>query len=426
MAGYVEHLEATAAAIAERCTACGKCVEACPVAGELGLGDAAGITAEMRSLGGGGLDGNAGRWVDACNGTGQCLDACPEGLNVRQWVSIARLRRGADRPERHAQAAGRFRDMAQAIRLLTAMQLTPEERRRLDGRLPERQADVLFYTGCNVLRTPHLVFNVMDILDSLGTDYEILGGTANCCGVHQFRGGDDTTADHIAGKTYDRFRQVAKENVLTWCPTCHIQFSDTRQEFEAPEFDMAHVTEFLAARAEAIAGRVTRDMPRRAVLHTHGGLPGIHAAVRRLLGIIPGLELVEVVQDSDFGYACGAPTPGLEARHAAVHRTLAENASAAGVDLVVTVFHSCHRQVAGAGQQYGFAVKNYTDLLVEALGLPGRHDAYKEMKQGGDMDAILAAAQDYLRQNRVGIDAAGRDMLQTQIFGEPGIFGPDT
>ena len=46
-----------------------------------------------------------------------------------------------------------------------------------------RTAEVLFYTGCNVLRTPHIVLNVMDILDALELDFDVVGGTAHCCGV---------------------------------------------------------------------------------------------------------------------------------------------------------------------------------------------------------------------------------------------------
>ena len=77
----------------------------------------------------------------------------------------------------------------------------------------------------------------------------------------------------------------------------------------------------------------------------------------------------------------------------------ADNAAAADVDVLVTIFHACHRQLSGAEAHYPFAVKNFTDLLAEAMGAGGRHDYYKQYKRGGEMDEALAAARAYLETN---------------------------
>ena len=110
------------------------------------------------------------RWVEACNGSAQCSAACPEGINVRQWVSIERMRqRLAEREAERAETARRrFRTMSHSVRLLSSMQVPSEALARVTGRSASGRVDFVFYTGCNVLRTPHLVFNVMDILDALG------------------------------------------------------------------------------------------------------------------------------------------------------------------------------------------------------------------------------------------------------------------
>ena len=42
--------------------------------------------------------------------------------------------------------------------------------RRLDGDAGERP-DFVFYTGCNVLKTPHIALLALDIMDALGVTY---------------------------------------------------------------------------------------------------------------------------------------------------------------------------------------------------------------------------------------------------------------
>ena len=54
----------------------------------------------------------------------------------------------------------------------------------------EKAPDVVFYTGCNVLKTPHIALLCLDIFDLLGVDYEVMGGVGQCCGVYQYRAGD--------------------------------------------------------------------------------------------------------------------------------------------------------------------------------------------------------------------------------------------
>ncbi len=128
MSAYADRLEALAADAADRCTGCGKCFEICPTAREIGLdaGEAKARGGELMALpqaGGPATDGLL-KWLNACDGSARCSDACPEAINVRQWVTIAKMKalnaarpRGVGAPN----AANRFRHMAQAVRLLASM-----------------------------------------------------------------------------------------------------------------------------------------------------------------------------------------------------------------------------------------------------------------------------------------------------------------
>lgn len=432
MVAYAERLEALVAQAADRCTTCGKCFEACPTARESGLDMTRGVArvGELIALTqlGGGAAPDLQRWLNACDGSAQCTAACPEEINVRQWVTIAKMKSlQATRPasDGATAAAGRFRRMAQAVRLLASMQLPSETLKRILQPAERRTADVLFYTGCNVLRTPHIVLNVMDILDALELDFDVVGGTAHCCGVYQFQEADLPTYERMGHRTFQRFGQSGASKVLTWCPTCTKNFDELEKDVEEPSFDLGHVSEFLAANLDELRPRFDADQPRRrVVIHEHQGIGATVASIRKLLGAVPNLELIDLPQDSGFSYACGGQAAKFKDREQAIHRALVTGAVERGADTIVTMYHSCHRALAGAEAIYpSLRVVNFTDVIAEALGRGGHPDYYQLYKKGGAMDEAVAAARGFLAGNGVRIDENAVKSLTADIFDETSVGG---
>jgi Fe-S oxidoreductase len=314
--------------------------------------------------------------------------------------------------------------MSHSVRLLASMQMPSEALARITTRRRQRAADVVFYTGCNVLRTPHMVFNVMDILDALGVEFEVMGGPGHCCGVYQFHEGDLKAYERVAGNTYDAFAKVGAKRVLSWCPSCTKQFGEAYHDYAKPSFDFGHIAMFLVDELDRLRASFRTDLPRqRVAIHEHDGIAGVSESVNALIAAIPNVEIVPVRQDRGFSYVCGGPAARHPEREREVHRLVAETAAEAGVDVLVTMYHACHRQLSGAEAHYPFAVKNFTDLLVEALGLEGRHDYYKQYKRGGEMDEAIAAARGFLQANGVKLDEATVRSLSAEIFNEVGIAG---
>ena len=90
------------------------------------------------------------------------------------------------------------------------MQLNDAQLARL-GQNPDSPAasdaeppDFVFYTGCNVLKTPHIALLALDIMDALGMSYEVMGGPSHCCGVVQMRTGDVDTSGRFGENTMDK------------------------------------------------------------------------------------------------------------------------------------------------------------------------------------------------------------------------------
>ncbi len=430
MSAYADRLEALAAEAADRCTGCGRCFEVCPTAREIGL-DRSESKARVGELlaftrqAGVAADGLQ-KWLNACDGSAQCSAACPEDINVRQWITIAKMKTVESARPLEASAgvaAGRFRHMAQAVRLLASMQLPSETLKKILAPAEKRTADVLFYTGCNVLRTPHIVLNVMDILDAMELDFDVVGGTAHCCGVYQFQEADLPTYEKVGHRTFNRLGQSGAAQVLTWCPTCTKNFDELEKDVAAPSFGLDHVSEFLAANLDDLKARFVDQPKRRVVIHEHQGIGATLDSMRRLLRAVPNLELIELPQDSAFSYACGGQAAKFKDREAAIHRGLVEAAVAAGADTIVTMYHSCHRALAGAEAIHPVKVVNFTDVIAEAMGRGGHPDYYRLYKAGGPMDEAVAAARKFLQDNGVRVDEASVKSLTADIFDETGIDG---
>jgi len=163
-AGYLEDFRTRVEAIADACTRCGACFRACPMVVPAGLGDAdaARTTAGIVDLiTGGSGNADAVRWASVCSGSGNCIPACPEGINTRFMVQLARgfaRARAGDKPLNTRWRQG-FQTMSRGVRILSRLQLPPETLARVRGLSEgprESPPDVVFYTGCNILKTPHI------------------------------------------------------------------------------------------------------------------------------------------------------------------------------------------------------------------------------------------------------------------------------
>jgi len=309
-----------------------------------------------------------------------------------------------------------FRRMARAIKLMIAMQLLPQDYARLFMPAKPRPAQMVFYTGCNALRTPNLLFNTMAVLDAMEVDYEVTGGPSSCCGVIAAKWeGQPQVGGRVTTHTLRRFGAHTPEKVLNWCPTCEIHLNETMADFEPRKYDFDHVTTYLVSRADELRRRFTHAVPRRVVLHAHHGLPEIGRNVEQLLRAIPGLEILETVLESS--YTCGgsgcSKTPELQAQE---HGHLVERVRATGADTLVTLYHGCHMAFIGLEQTESFEVLNFTELLAQALGQQPREDRLKTLRGLAGWHDIVEEAQPWLRRNGISLDSAWLERHGAEIF----------
>ena len=416
------------------CTKCGACFSACPIAGPAGLGDAgpaevvSGVLDIVR-LGDGPATSKA--WAKACMLSGECIKACGYGVNPRFLLAMARLgmaQRNEPRERRKAGVAN-FRRMSEDVGVLSHLQLTDAALERLgqrpsngppaddDGELP----DVVFYTGCNVLKTPHIALLCLDIMDALRVRYKVMGGPSHCCGVIQLRTGDTETSSRFAGNTIGKLSQSKTGEVLAWCPSCFVQFSENmlptfeRATGEKP-FDMTPFMRFLQRNLDALRPLLRERVEMRIALHRHPGVAGVMEAAEALVRAVPGIELVQLDVPAVGLQSVNLQT--LPAFKKEMQLKELEAARAAQVDALVAVYHSDHRELCAHERDWPFRIMNILEIVGASMGF-SREDHYKNLKVKQDVDAILADSADLIAAHALNRDTARSVILNGMLGDQP-------
>jgi Fe-S oxidoreductase len=415
----------------DACTRCGKCVEVCPSVTPAGIGDVSssdiigGILDIVRT----GEGPEASRqWAASCMLSGECIKACDEGVNPRFLLAMARvaIAKSANQlPERRRQGVARFREISRDVTMLSRLQLDDEALERL-GQKPASAAsvsveapDFVFYTGCNVLKTPHIALLALDIMDALGVSYRVMGGPNHCCGVSQLRAGDVEMSGRMGSNSIEKMSHAKSGQVISWCPSCYVQFTETtlptlERQAGARPFEMTPFLRFLRDRLAQLTPLLRRRLDLRLALHRHPGVAGVMEAAADILQAIPGVELVDLKQ----------PAVGLQSVNVGVlpafKRELQLNelqaASNAGVDALVAVYHSDHRELCAHERDWPFRIVNILEVIGESMGLH-RQDRYKELKLMQDADQIVAECGDLIAQHALDAGAA-RSIVVTSLLGD--------
>jgi Fe-S oxidoreductase len=430
-------LTARTAEMLDACTRCGKCVEVCPMAKPAGVGDAApevviaGVLDIVRT-GEGPVASKA--WAKGCALTGDCITACGDGVNPRFLLAMARValaKQSVELRDRRKQGIENFRLIADGVNVLARMQLDEDELVRLGQQVNERlqdgstakpgeRPDFVFYTGCNVLKTPHMALIALDMMDALGVTYRVMGGPTHCCGVIQLRAGDTDVSGRVATNSLDKLAE-GKTGVISWCASCHVQFTETtipaveRVRGSRP-FEMTPFMLFLKTRFEDLRPMLKNPVLMRIALHKHPGVKGVVEAGTALLQMVPGIEIVDLHQP-----AVGLMSNALNALpdyKRGLQLAELEAAEAAGVDALVAIYHVDHRELCAHERDWPFRIINILDIVGASMGLH-HDDDFKRLKIMQDADAIVADCKDMLDAYRIDPAMARTVVVKAMLNEQP-------
>ena len=430
-------LAARTAEMLAACTRCGKCVEVCPMAKPAGIGDAtpesviSGVLDIVRT-GEGPMASRA--WAKGCALTGDCIAACGDGVNPRFLLAMARVamaKQASDPRDRRKQGIENFRLVADGVNVLARMQLDETDLSRLGQYVNERlqngstakpgeRPDFVFYTGCNVLKTPHMALTALDIMDTLGVTYRVMGGPTHCCGVIQLRSGDTEVSGRVATNSLDKLAE-GKTGVIAWCASCHVQFTEntipTIEKVRGSRpFEMTPFMLFLKTRFEDLRPMLKNPVNLRIALHKHPGVKGVVEAGTELLRMVPGIEIVDLHQP-----AVGLMSNALNALpdyKRGLQLAELEAAEAAAVDALVAIYHVDHRELCAHERDWPFRIINILDIVGASMDLH-HDDHFKRLKIMQDADAIVADCKDMIAAYRIDPAFAREVVVKAMLNEQP-------
>jgi heterodisulfide reductase subunit D len=417
----------------DACVTCGKCVEACPSVGPANIADAspvaviAGVIDLVRS----GEGPQASRtWASSCMLSGDCIKACDYGVNPRFLLAMARgamRRKESDLATRRRNGLTRYRDTSREVATLSRMQLDHAMLERLGQGAASASSsssnevpDFIFYTGCNVLKTPHIALLALDVMDVLGISYQVMGGPSHCCGVIQLRTGDAEMSGRMGTSSIDKM-SGSKSGVLSWCPSCYVQFSETtlptvERQRGAKPFEMTPFLRFLRGRLDELRPHLRQPVAMRVALHRHSGVAGVVEAVLDLLQAVPGIDIVDLQQPSvGLQSASMATLPDYKRE---LQRAELAAAGRAGIDALVTIYHSDHRELCAHERDQPFRIVNVLEVLGESMGLH-RHDRHKELKITQDADLILRECAGLISEHALDPELARAAVVKAMLGDQP-------
>jgi hypothetical protein len=109
---------------------------------------------------------------------------------------------------------------------------------------------------------------------------------------------------------------------------------------------MTPFTLFLRRHLDRIRPLLRERVPMRIALHRHPGVHGVVEAAQDILSAVPGIEVVDLQQ----------PAVGLQA------------AEIAGVDALVAVYHSDHRELCAHERHWPFRIVNFLEIVGASMG----------------------------------------------------------
>jgi Fe-S oxidoreductase len=271
-----------------------------------------------------------------------------------------------------------------------------------------------------VLKTPHIALLALDIMDAIGITYKVMGGPNNCCGVIQLRVGDPEVSGRQATNSLDRLAE-AKTGVISWCPSCHVQFTETtlptiEKMRGARPFEMTPFMLFLKPHLERLRPFLTRPVPMRVALHRNRGIRGVTEAGVELLRMVPGVELVDLEQ-SDVGLV-GTTLNALPEYKRGLHLAELQAAEAAGVDALAVTYHVEYRELCAHERDWPFKIVNILEIVGASMGL-SYETGFKRMKIMQDADAIVADCKDVLAARNIDEAQAREIVIKAMLSEQP-------
>lgn len=360
----------------KECTACGLCLEGCPIICHTELREAAPeqIMEEVLDLFSRRRVGHLARTrMYTCLYCNTCVPSCPQGLNPALAFALGKgiLREMGDPAPPGVALIQQTAE--QLIQKTMPAYLEGPERADwlisgLDEKAPPKAGTVLF-TSCFGLIQRDALRTAFRILQRIDPSVKALGGVDFCCGELQLMAGQPEAAERQFAKMIDGLNALSPEEVVIFCPTCKMNFDEHRPRVP---WLWTFITDYISEHLHELGplketrATVTIHDP----CHLVRGVEPASGSPREILRAIPGIRVLEMENAGEKTHCCGAYAingslqPGLEFRDRRLRQ-----ARDAGADILTLYCPGCHLVLGAGDPGRSFQVQSLLTLLGRSLGI---------------------------------------------------------
>ncbi|MBP1721446.1 MAG: Fe-S oxidoreductase [Deltaproteobacteria bacterium] len=322
-----------------------------------------------------------------CSTCRQCYEVCPVKIDtVELWESIRRAVVNAGCGPLESQ-----KNLIQSVKSYDNPWGQPRSSRSRWAKGAKRQkkiaeepkditrqkSDILYFVGCTGsydVNVEPVAINTTNILQAAGIDFGILGIKEKCCGSVLLRMGDKEY-ERIAQENIKQFNELGFKTMVTSCAGCFKTFKHDYPKVGKLNFDVKHTLEYIIELIESGQLKLTKPVNLKVTYHDPchlGRHSGVYDAPRKLLKMIPGIELIEMERHGKNSRCCGAGG-GLKSGYPDIQNKISQTrireAEATGATELVSACPFCYQglQVGIQALDSKLTMRDITELVVMAI-----------------------------------------------------------
>lgn len=322
--------------------------------------------------------------VWACTACGACVEICPVGNEPMHDILGIRQDRVLMESEFPSELTAAFQGMERRGNPWGSTESRFAWAKGLDFPVPtvdeNPNFDILYWTGCAVSYDPRAQLTaraLVKVLNKAGVNFAVLGEAETCTGDAARRAGNEALYQELASANVETLNEVKPPRIVVTCPHCYHNIGKEYHQFGG-NYAVVHHTELLdeliaegklpaSAKNASKAPNVTFHDP--CYLGRHNG---IVEAPRDVLSAV-GLKQREMPRHGTNSFCCGAGGAQFwkEEEHgtASVSVTRYKEAQATGAEVVAVGCPFCAQMFESAKSEIpdGPVVKDIAELVAERL-----------------------------------------------------------